>query len=108
MKTLATRYHLQDDLGFGLSIPGGGVVTDARWERFKKYVIAKLFPNGCTVLKGEGFWMGGEENSIIVRIIHEQTALDMAKIKRICLMYKRLFRQQAVLCSRAKVEMILF
>jgi len=43
-------------LFFGRDIPGRGPLTDAEWEGFVARAITPQFPDGFTVMDGDGQW----------------------------------------------------
>jgi Protein of unknown function (DUF3574) len=43
-------------LYFGLSIPGGGTVSDADWRDFLAHEVTPRFPDGLTVNEARGQW----------------------------------------------------
>jgi hypothetical protein len=43
-------------LYFGRDIAGGGMVTDAQWNRLAAEVIGRHFPDGFTVFDARGQW----------------------------------------------------
>jgi hypothetical protein len=99
---------LRDTLYFGLSIPGGGSVGDAEWQRFADDAIGRAFPNGFTVLDAHGTWRGADgaamsEPSRVVTIVHPDDAASDAAIRAIVARYRTAFRQEAVLRERTTV-----
>jgi hypothetical protein len=44
------------ELFFGRDIPGRGPLTDAEWDDFVAHVVTQQFPDGFTVLDGDGQW----------------------------------------------------
>ena len=96
---------IRETLYFGRSIPGGGVVGDADWQRFENDVIAHAFPNGFTVLDARGSWRGADgamisEPSRIVAIVRADDAASDAAIGEIVRRYRADFHQEAVLRER--------
>lgn len=53
------------ELFFGRNVPGRGPVTEAEWADFAAEVIAQEFPDGFTVLDGEGQFLDQASNRII-------------------------------------------
>lgn len=102
------KLSLRDTLYFGRSIPGGGSVADADWDRFRNEVIGRAFPQGFTVLDARGSWRGTDgavvsEPSHAVVIVHDDDAASDAAIRDIAGRYRETFRQEAVLRERAAV-----
>ena len=100
------KLEIRDTLYFGRSIPGGGTVGDADWNRFESDVIAHAFPQGFTVLDAHGSWRGADgaivsEPSRAVVIVHEDDAVSDAAIRDIVQRYRSEFRQEAVLRERS-------
>ena len=98
----------RDTLYFGRSIPGGGEVDDASWQRFEHDVLSPAFPRGYTVLDAHGRWQGaagatiGEDSRVVV-LVHGDD-LDSAKaVREVAAAYKATFRQESVLRERSAV-----
>src|SRR5437016_3726037 len=49
-----TRSFHRTELYFGRSIPGGGEVSAAEWQRFLADVVTPRFPNGFTIVDAAG------------------------------------------------------
>jgi hypothetical protein len=79
-----------------------GAVDDAAWRRFVAEVVAPRFPDGFTVLDGEGWWRaaGGaaasEPSKVLVRL-HDGSAAADAAVGAVAGEYARRFHQEAVL-----------
>ena len=101
---------VREELYFGAEIPGGGEVTDAEWERFLEEEIAPRFPDGLTVLDGEGRYRYGDGGTareatrlvVLVRPTGDESA--DRDIEAIVEAYKRRFRQESVLRVSDRVE----
>jgi hypothetical protein len=96
---------IRDVLYLGRSIPGGGTVTDADWDRFVAEVLSPAFPEGFTVVHGVGQWRSadgsvGSEPSLIVTVLHPDTPEAEAKVLGVGARYRERFRQEAVLHER--------
>jgi hypothetical protein len=65
------RRYTSIELFFGRDIPGRGPLTDAEWDDFAARVITPQFPDGFTVLDGDGQWF----NKASGRLIHEKTKI---------------------------------
>ena len=99
---------IRDTLYFGMSIPGGGDVTDADWKRFETDVIGHAFPQGFTVIDAHGAWRGanGEttaEPTRIVIVTHADDAAAEAAVREIAERYRTMYRQEAVMRERNTV-----
>ena len=99
---------ISDRLYFGRSIPGGGVVSDADWDKFLSEVITPRFPAGLSVWRAQGQWR--DKNSIIQReesfildLLHPDDATSEQSVRDIMTDYKVRFRQEAVLRVRDSV-----
>ncbi len=99
---------ISDRLYFGRSIPGGGVVSEADWDKFLSEVITPRFPAGLSVWRAQGQWR--DKNSIIQReesfildLLHPDDATSERSVREIMTDYKVRFRQEAVLRVRDSV-----
>jgi len=86
-----------------------GVVAEAEWRRFVAEAVAARFPEGFTVLRGDGHWRDGrgttiEEATHIVEIAHADSAAMHGRIRAIAADYRMRFGQEAVLISTARVS----
>ena len=102
------RLELRDTLYFGLSIPGGGNVSDADWQRFADDAIGRAFPSGFTVVDAHGTWRGADRSAVsepsrVVTIVHPDDGASDAAIRSIVQRYRTTFRQEAVLRERTSV-----
>src|SRR5688572_435979 len=67
---------LADRLFCGLSIPGGGEVSEAEWRAFIAEEVTPRFPDGLTIWRAEGQWRGADgvivrEPTLIIEILHQ-------------------------------------
>ena len=92
------------ELYFGRSIPGGGAVSDAEWEKFLADVVTPRFPDGFTVLKASGHYreQSGkiitEPSEVIVFLYPaSRRTSSRRKIEEIRRAYVRQFTQESVL-----------
>jgi hypothetical protein len=94
---LAQRHELY----FGLSIPGGAAVSASDWTVFLDDAVTPRFPDGVTVLEGEGRWRGGDgaivEEPSRVLVILTDNENEGARIDEIRALYKQRFLQESVL-----------
>lgn len=93
---------------FGTDTPDGPV-SEKDWQAFLKTFITRKFPNGLTVFKGSGQWLGNnqvivKEPSYVVELIHEDRLLERESIEFIIENYKTQFKQEAVLDTRSNIE----
>jgi Protein of unknown function (DUF3574) len=91
-----------DRLFCGLSIPGGGSVSDDEWNAFMGEVVTPRFPDGLTVWRAEGQWRGRDgaivrEPVMIIEVLHPYDAIFDRKMEEIADEYRARFRQEAVL-----------
>jgi hypothetical protein len=94
---------VRTELFFGSAKPDGTAVSNAEWETFLDTEITPRFPDGLTVLSGNGQWQGEdgeivEERSKIV-ILYPREAVDKsnAEIEAIRAAYEAQFQQESVL-----------
>lgn len=88
---------LSDRLFCGLSIPGGGTVSQAELDAFLVEVVEPRFPDGFTVWRANGRWRGGAEEVMILEIVHPQQQRLQNLVGEIAEEYRVRFRQEAVL-----------
>ncbi|NWH07362.1 MAG: DUF3574 domain-containing protein [Alphaproteobacteria bacterium] len=97
------EWMTRTELFFGLS-NANGPITDEQFKRFVDTEVAPKFPEGFTILGGEGAWQGASGQSqregarVIVRV-HKGTVSDEATINDVMETYKRQFQQQSVMRS---------
>ena len=99
-------------LFFGAGLPDGGTVTPEDWARFVDTVIAARFPDGFTLVDGEGAWRSGttgdtiREPSHVLVLVHPNSREVDARLDAIIAAYKAQFRQESVLrvdqCASAR------
>ncbi len=92
---------LTAELLFGLSIPGGGVVSPAQFDAFVAAEVTPRFPDGLTVLPGAGRWRAPDgtmvaEGARLVMIAAPDDVETAAKLADIRRAYRTQFHQQAV------------
>lgn len=108
-RVAAAETWMSDRLFFGRDIPDGGSVSDEDWAAFLAEVVTPRFPDGLTVLRGEGQWLGADggvvrEPSFVVEVDHPPSAEVDAALDAIAEEYKRRFRQEAVMRVRTRAE----
>jgi hypothetical protein len=93
------------DLYFGLSIPGGGTVSEADWQRFVDEEITPRFPDGLTITDAKGQWKSASglvrEPSKHLFVI--KASADAEKIAAIRAAYRARFHQESVLLVETPV-----
>lgn len=90
------------ELYFGTQRPGGAPVTDAEWAAFLDEEVTPRFPDGLTVLEGNGQWRNSQgvitrETSTLLIILYEPSAEKHAAIEDIRAAYKDRFDQESVM-----------
>jgi hypothetical protein len=60
---------VSDRLFCGLSIPGGGAVSQAELDAFVEEVIEPRFPQGFTMWRARGEWKGGGEDVVVFEFL---------------------------------------
>ena len=103
--TVDPRYSeavLADRLFCGLTIPGGGEVTEEEWRAFVRDEVTPRFPDGLTLWRAEGQWRERDGNIVrepvlVIEILHHPNLEADAKINAIAEAYKTRFRQEAVM-----------
>jgi hypothetical protein len=95
---------IRTELFFGTAKPDGTAVSEAEWEAFLNSEITPRFPEGLTVLSGDGQWQDDdktivEERSKIVILLYPREAIDEsnAEIEEIRAAYEQRFQQDSVL-----------
>jgi hypothetical protein len=90
------------ELFLGLSRPDGGVIGEGEWRTFLADVATPLFPEGFTVLAGEGQWRQratgriAREPSHVLVIVHSDPG-DDDRLTALIDAYKKSFLQDSVL-----------
>lgn len=97
-----------DRLFCGLSIPGGGEVSQSDLDAFIQEVVTPRFPQGFTVWRAKGQWNGGNEQTAIFEFLHPYDAGLDAKIHEIAEEYRKRFHQEAVMrvTMPARIEFV--
>ena len=94
--------QLRITLYFGLDRPDGGQVSDAEWRGFVSEVVTPRFPDGLTVLDGQGQWRDRTRNRIgsepsRMLLLTTPPVLDLAaRVQAIRTLYRQRFDQQSV------------
>jgi Protein of unknown function (DUF3574) len=96
--------YYRTELYFGRSIPGGGMVSDEEWAQFLAEVVTPKFPDGFTVLKGQGQYREStgkiisEPSQILIFLYAaKMRKTSRAKIDEIRAAYIKRFNQESVL-----------
>jgi hypothetical protein len=101
------------ELYFGTQKPGGAPVTDAEWGAFLNEEVTPRFPDGLTVLTGNGQWRNAagvitKETSAVLVILYEPSAEKEAAIEDIRAAYKDRFDQESVMRVDAGTQCVSF
>ena len=99
----------KDELYFGLSKPGGGMISEAQWEQFLNSEITPRFRDGLTVLDGYGQYLNSvgiltREKTKVVILIYSPSPEKNQAINEIIDSYKQKFQQQSVLRVTSTVQ----
>ncbi|HEY2445855.1 MAG TPA: DUF3574 domain-containing protein [Rhizomicrobium sp.] len=100
--TPASRRMTVTEMFFGRDIPGRAPLTEKEWSAFVALTITKEFPDGFTVLDGDGYWLDPRTNAparegakILIAAAVPSDGLA-ARIERISDAYKTDFHQESV------------
>jgi len=93
---------ISDRLYFGQNIGMDRTVSPDDWRDFVATVVTPHFPNGLTILQGDGQWRDPHGNLVrehvyIIEVEHAPSAEIDAAIAAIAAEYKTRFQQDAVL-----------
>ncbi len=87
---------------FGLDVPGRGAVTDTEWAGFMRDTVTPRFPDGLTVLDGNGQWRDPATGRIaaapsrVVIIATRDAASAPDRLHEVADDYRKKFHQQSV------------
>ncbi|MDQ3692453.1 MAG: DUF3574 domain-containing protein [Chloroflexota bacterium] len=91
------------ELFFGTAKPDGSAVTETEWRQFLDAEVTPRFPDGLTVLSGNGQWQEEDgdiiqERSKLVLLLYPREAADESnkEIEAIRAAYEHQFQQQSV------------
>jgi hypothetical protein len=95
---------VRTELYFGLTKPGGAVVSDAEWADFLDRSVTPRFPDGLTVVQARGRYRSRdevqhEEPTGVLIILHPAGGDADARIDALASEYVRRFEQESVLRS---------
>ena len=79
-----------------------GVVSSEDWARFLESTVTPRFPRGLTSTRASGHWRGpdGEivrEDSHVLQLLHPDNEAAEKAIRELIDIYRRQFKQDAVL-----------
>jgi len=106
----ACAHHgfVSDRLFCGLSIPGAGAVTQSDVDAFIAAEVEPRFPDGFTVWRARGHWKGGNEETLVIEILHAPDPRLDRLVQEIADAYRVRFRQEAVLRVTSPATMRLY
>jgi len=90
---------------FGMNTPDGEV-TEREWRRFVDEEVTPRFPDGLTIIEGQGQWRGESgrivrEPSRILEIVHPESPSAEESVADIARAYRKRFSQEAVLVLKS-------
>ncbi len=93
--------QMRIELLFGRSLPGDGRISIASWQEFLSETVTPAFPEGLTVLNGNGQWRNSKgtitrEPSTVVMIIAPKSDDLLPRLEAIRTAYKKKFHQESV------------
>jgi uncharacterized protein DUF3574 len=95
---------IRTELYFGRNKPDGTEVSQKEFDKFLSGFVTERFPDGLTVLKGNGQFLNSEgdverERSVVLILLYPVSARNekSVKIEEIREEYKKRFLQQSVL-----------
>ena len=97
-----TEHWVEYQLFMGRGGPDGEIVGDVAWDAFLDQVVTPRFPDGLTVVDGQGQWRSAdgtikEERSKLLVILAPPGGDAKARLDEISHAYKVHFSQEAVL-----------
>jgi Protein of unknown function (DUF3574) len=103
-KQFQASQFIRTELYFGRNKPDGTEVSQKEFDKFLSGFVTERFPDGLTVLKGNGQFLNSEgdverERSVVLILLYPVAARNekSIKIEEIREEYKTRFRQQSVL-----------
>jgi len=101
------------ELYFGTQYPGGAPVMQSEWAAFLDEEVTPRFPDGLTVLTGNGQWRNSQgivtkETSAVLIILYEPSAEKETAIQDIRAAYKDRFQQESVMRVDAGEQCVSF
>ena len=97
-----TERFVEYQLFMGRSGPEGEIVSDEMWDAFLAETVTPRFPDGLTVLDGQGQWRGPDglikkERSKLLVVLARPDDGKLRLVDEISDEYKRRFNQESVL-----------
>jgi len=102
LATLKGRMHMRTELVFGLSRHAAPDVSEAEFKRFVDEQIAPRFPEGLTIVTGNGRFKDArgtivQETSKVLVVLYQFADERSRQIEAIRSAYRAQFQQQSVL-----------
>jgi hypothetical protein len=102
-KVFVSKPFLRTELFFGTGKPDGSVVSEAEWQKFLADEVTPRFPEGFTVVAGDGQFRDEEsgkiirEKSFILIVLYpaQTRKSSRRKIEQIRTAYVKAFQQQS-------------
>ena len=96
------RPHARVELLFGASRPDGRAIDDDEWRTFLDAEVTPRFPDGLTVLSGDGQWRNAagritRERSRVILVWYIPRPSSSADIDVIRDAYRKQFAQESVM-----------
>jgi hypothetical protein len=95
---------VREELYFGVKRRSGGEVSAADWSRFLEEVVTPKFPEGLTILEGQGQYRLADRTIVreptrLIVVLYQPivASTKAAAIAEITRSYKELFDQESVL-----------
>jgi hypothetical protein len=101
-RTLQGEPFARTELFFGLSKSNGSVITEKQFQRFLDQKVTPRFPDGLTVLSGQGQFQNSsgtidKEGSKLLILLYPFSLAKSRAIEEIRRDYKKIFQQESVL-----------
>jgi Protein of unknown function (DUF3574) len=101
---------IKDELYFGLSKPGGKIISEAEWQQFLNSAIAPRFREGLTVINANGQYLNQNgklirEKTKLVILIYQSDITKNSHIQEVVAKYKQRFQQESVLRTTSNVKL---
>ncbi|BAZ41219.1 hypothetical protein NIES4101_71810 [Calothrix sp. NIES-4101] len=101
---------VKEELYFGLSKPGGKIVSELEWQQFLNNVITPRFREGFTVMNANGQYLSRNgklirENTKLVILIYQKHSHKNVQIQEAIAKYKQMFQQESVLRVTSNVKL---
>lgn len=96
-----SRYAVAE-LFFGRDIPGRGPLTDVEWEDFAAHSITSQFPEGFTVMDGDGQWYDQASGKLVrepskILVVAADPESDLrTRLGSVITAYRTKFKQRSV------------